>query len=77
MSWASYQDMCDEIPVIVPEPVVCIECEVREPEDGCDHCQRCLDTMNEAAWDTVYGAGSPVSESQRLQDDMRISGAQQ
>lgn len=74
MSWATYEDMCAEIPVIVPDDALCIRCETNEPEPGCDHCQPCLDVLNDIAWDRLYGTGSPVSERQRHQDEAQPVG---
>ena len=72
MSWATFEDMCDELPVIVPESLLCFECEEREPEEGCDHCQRCLDNLNEADWlranEDFYGSAQ-MTHRERLQHE--------
>lgn len=46
MSWASYEDFVAEVPVIVAEDAMCIECEERAPESGADHCTSCLKRLN-------------------------------
>lgn len=76
MSHASWEDYIAEIPVIVQVPVLCIECKEREPEAGCDHCQCCLDNLNEAAWECsqgdYYGSHRPVTDRERHQHDFDI-----
>ena len=76
MSWASYEDYMAEVPVITPDPVFCIECEAKEPVPGHDHCQSCLDNLNEAAAERVsesyYGGGSPMTLQEQHKQAWRL-----
>lgn len=47
MSWASHEDFIAEVPVMLEELPLCIECEERVPLPGGSHCQRCFDEIYE------------------------------
>jgi len=78
MSWASYEDMMAEVPVITAEEIFCIECETRTPEPGCDHCEECLKLLGEAAWERQlenYYGGSSMTQRERIKHDRHSYGS--
>jgi hypothetical protein len=70
LSFATYEDFMAEVPVIVPEPALCIGCETGDPEPGADHCQPCLDLLSPEV-ESYYGDG-PLTDMERHQHNFEL-----